>query len=89
MDSAFLWELAQDSAQEVAVVAASLSMKESQDLLQHPWKMPLIKNLGELAGYFQFVSFDRDKDESHEVDTASERLETFLEGLELLCTVRF
>lgn len=47
MDSALLWELAQDSAQEVATVAAGLSMKESRNLSQNRWKIPLIKSLGE------------------------------------------
>lgn len=87
VDSALLWELAQDSAQEVAVIAAGLIMKESQDLARNRWKMPLIKRLGKLAGYLQFVSFDRDKYETQ--DTASQRVEELLQGLELLCTVSF
>lgn len=85
MDSALLWELAQDSAQEVAIVAAGLSMKESRNLWQNRWKIPLIKSLGELAAKLQLISFDSNTCGTQ--DAASEKVKKFLEGLELLCTV--
>ncbi|KAK4168330.1 hypothetical protein QBC43DRAFT_310098 [Cladorrhinum sp. PSN259] len=80
-----MWELAKNSAAKVAVIAATLSAKESQDISRNRWKMPLIKHLGELAGYLLRVSFVHDKFGEHEHGTGSERVYDFLKGLEQLC----
>lgn len=85
MNNVLLWELAQNSAQEVAVVTAGLIMKESQDLSQNRWKMPLINSLGQLAAYLQCVSFDSARCDAQ--DGTPGKVEQFLVGLELLCTV--
>lgn len=80
-----IWELAKNSADKVAVIAATLSAKESQDISRNRWKMPLIKHLGELAGYLSCVSFVHDKSDEHEYGMGSERVYDFLKGLEQLC----
>lgn len=86
MDKAVMWELAEDSAAKVAVVAAQLSAKEAQNRSFIRWKMPLCKRLGELAGYLQCVSFVYDKHGTQNQSAAHERVDEFLEGLEQLCT---
>lgn len=85
MDTNALWDLAEESAKKVSVIAAALAAKESQNLSRHSWKtMPLIKTLGELAGYLFRVVFVQDKSEDQQRNSA--RVCQFLEGLEKLCT---
>ncbi|KAK1830614.1 hypothetical protein QBC39DRAFT_383096 [Podospora conica] len=83
METTALWELAKESADKVAVIAATLSAKESQDMSHKVWKLPLVKTLGELAGYLLRVSLVHDKFEDD--TTAAQRAHRFLEGLEQLC----
>ena len=83
METIMMWELAKESADKVAVIAATLSAKEAQDISRNRWKMPLIKRLGELAGYLLRVSFVHDKCEDQH--PGSGRVYEFLEGLEQLC----
>ncbi len=84
MEIDFMWDLAKDSANRVAVISATLSAKESQDMSRNRWKMPLVKRLGDLAGYLLRISFVHDKYEEN--GTGPDRVYEFLEGLEQLCT---
>ena len=84
METAEMWELARDSADKIAVIAATLSAKESQDISRNQWKMPFVKTLGELAGSLLRVSLLHEKSEDSSAST--KRVHGFLEGLEQLCT---
>ena len=78
-----MWELAKESADKLAVIAATLSAKEAQDMSRNRWKMPLIKLLGELAGNLQRVSFVHSKVEQRH--NGPSKMQQFLEGMEQLC----
>ncbi|RSL74845.1 hypothetical protein CEP51_011412 [Fusarium floridanum] len=86
VDSPLLWEFAQDSAQEVAAIAARLSMIESQDPRKNDRKRQVVQRLGTLAAYLLVAYFDRSRYDLHREDTSSKKLGRFLEGLERLCT---
>ncbi|RMJ09255.1 hypothetical protein CDV36_011131 [Fusarium kuroshium] len=86
MDSPLVWEFAQDSAQEVAAIAARLSMVESQDPRKNDRKRQVVQRLGTLAAYLLVAYFDRSRYDPHREDTSSKKLGRFLEGLERLCT---
>ena len=81
-----MWELAKESADKLAVIAATLSAKEAQDMSRNRWKMPLIKLLGELAGNLQRVSFVHNKFEQRHNSLGE--VEQLLEGMEQLCIFR-
>src|SRR3569833_2619090 len=84
-------ELAQAAAQDVAVVAGNLQKKWRESWFQSLPREGL-KNLAILATTLQCVSFGQDKYEQGEhgnpQDDRAVKLETFLCGLELVCTVR-
>ncbi|KAK4169925.1 hypothetical protein QBC43DRAFT_306849 [Cladorrhinum sp. PSN259] len=84
------WELAEDAAQELAVIATKLAIKESHNgLSQKAAKASFIKNLGLLAGYLQIIAVGCAKTELGGAETASTQdasLFKFLESLERLCT---
>jgi hypothetical protein len=81
-----MWELAKESADKLAVIAATLSAKEGQDMSRNRWKMPLITLLGQLAGNLQRVSFVHNKFEQRH--NSPSKVHKFLEWMEQLCIFR-
>lgn len=85
-------ELAQRAAEDVAVVAGNLLSKGRESWVMNPSKQKHIKNLAILATFLVCISFSQDKYEQEEhrdkQDDEAVKLETFLCGLELVCTVR-
>ena len=75
-----MWELAKESASEVAAIAATLAAKEAQDISRRP----LSRILGELAAHLLSASFDYD--ELGDRDRGFGRVYEFLGVLERLCT---
>ncbi|KAK4444753.1 hypothetical protein QBC34DRAFT_334442 [Podospora aff. communis PSN243] len=76
-------DLAKDSAQKMAVIAATLSTKETKNMSRNPVIIPRIKMMGELAGNLQCASFVLDK---HDGRGLQEPVESLLLVLNRLCT---
>ncbi|KAM0259125.1 hypothetical protein ACHAQJ_003496 [Trichoderma viride] len=85
-------ELAQRAAQDVAVVAGNLQIKWRGSWFKNYSRQECIKNLVILSTSLMCISFNQDKYEQgehrDEQDDEAVKLETFLCGLELVCTVR-
>ncbi|KAM0524670.1 hypothetical protein ACHAPE_000769 [Trichoderma viride] len=85
-------ELAQRAAQDVAVVAGNLQRKLRGSWFKNHSNQKRTKNLAILAASLMCISFNQDKYEQaehkHKQDDEAVKLETFLCGLELVCTVR-
>lgn len=85
-------ELAQRAAQDVAVVAGNLQTKWRGSWFKHYSRQEHIKNLVILSTSLMCISFSQDRYEQREhrdqQDDEAVKLETFLCGLELVCTVR-
>lgn len=85
-------ELAQRAAQDVAVVAGKLQEEWRGSWFKNPFRQKHVKNLTILATSLLCISFNQDKYEQAEhkykQDEEAIKLETFLCGLELVCTVR-
>lgn len=85
-------ELAQRAAQDVAVVAGNLQRKLRGSWFKNHSSQKRTKNLAILSTSLMCISFSQDKYEQgghrNKQDDEAVKLETFLCGLELVCTVR-
>lgn len=86
METLAMWELAEGSIDKLAGIAATLAATEGHDMSRNSCKRPLVRLLGDLAGYLQRVSFLHDKLD-HD-PTGPDRIRKLLEVLELLCSFR-
>lgn len=85
-------ELAQRAAQDVAVIAGNLQTKWRGSSTKDESDRNRIRNMAILAASLLYISLSQDKYEQRkrmdQQDDEAAKLETFLCGLELVCTVR-
>lgn len=85
MDITELRAFAQESARLIAAAAATKANEVSTAIARDPEKMRSSKLLASLAAHLLLVSFDEEA--GADTNGGSRRVEKFLEGAELLCTV--